>query len=91
MMSTLLFVCCSGWTGRGRRVVECQHVKTLLHQHVKSLRCVKSTVSHDPYPGNTGITHLSMNVGGRGTQVEGGYQQDLTVGWANIELRMKKR
>jgi hypothetical protein len=33
-------------------------------------------------PGDTGVTHLPMNVGRRGARAEGGYSQDWAVGRA---------
>jgi hypothetical protein len=35
-------------------------------------------------PGNTGIMHLWMDIGRKGTCAEGGYQQDWAVGRAII-------
>jgi hypothetical protein len=72
----VLFVVCLALDGKGGKGLSVVSLLSL-KKHVNfDVDVPRSAGSCQPRPGNTGITHIQMNVERRCACTEGGYKQD---------------
>ncbi len=72
----MLFVVCLALDGKGGKGLSVISL-LLLKKHLNfDVDVPRSAASHQPRPGNTGITRLWINVERRCACAEGGYKQD---------------
>ncbi len=87
----MLSVVCSAFGREGGEGVEsCVFVVTQKHINFGS-DIPRSATSSEPCPGNTGITHLPMNVGRRDAHGEGGVLTRWKGGEGHFLVAMEKR